>query len=137
MTIVLCPYKFSLQATIDRHKLPMYSATTAKFEVNDTKSKIPLLKISLKFVLKVRIYNIPALVHYLKQWWLVYWRMYAPLGLNELTSMDFQHGNYLSIEPTGPLCIKGVVSYCKISWVLGQILDIQNIKNFETWPATQ
>ena len=54
-----------------------------------------LLKISLKFVPKVRINNIPALVqimawrrpcdyHYLNQWWLVYWRIYASLGLNEL-----------------------------------------------------
>ena len=53
------------------------------------------LKISLKFVPKVRINNIPALAqimawrrqatsHYLSQWWLVYWRIYASLGLNEL-----------------------------------------------------
>ena len=43
---------------------------------------------------KVRIYNIPALAqtklgaaqatsHYLKQWWLVYWRIYASVRLNE------------------------------------------------------
>ena len=55
-----------------------------------------LLKISLKFVPKVPINNIPALFswwlgadqatsHYLNQWWLVYWRIYASLGLNELT----------------------------------------------------
>ena len=25
-----------------------------------------------------------ATSHYLNQWWLVYWRIYAPLGLNEL-----------------------------------------------------
>ena len=42
-----------------------------------------LLKISLKFVPKVRINNIPALVqimvwrHYLNQWWLFYWCIYA------------------------------------------------------------
>ena len=52
-------------------------------------------RISLKFVPKVRINNIPALVqikalrrqatsHYLNQWWLVDWRIYASLGLNEL-----------------------------------------------------
>ena len=50
------------------------------------------LKISLGFVPRVRINNIPALVqiwliavqatsHYLNQWWLVYWHMYASLGL--------------------------------------------------------
>ena len=54
------------------------------------------LTISLKFVPKVRINNIPALVqkmawrpqatsHYLNQWWLIQWRIYASLGLNELT----------------------------------------------------
>ena len=53
------------------------------------------LKISLKIVPKVWINNIPTLVqkmawrrpgdkHYLNQWWLVYWRIYASLGLNEL-----------------------------------------------------
>ena len=53
------------------------------------------LKVSLKFVPKVRINNIPALVqimawrwqatgHYLNQCWLVYWRIYASLGLNDL-----------------------------------------------------
>ena len=26
-----------------------------------------------------------ATSHYLKQWWLVYWRIYPPLGLNELS----------------------------------------------------
>ena len=51
------------------------------------------MKISLKFVPKGPINNIPALVqimdwrrqatsHYLNQWWLVYWRIYASLGLN-------------------------------------------------------
>ena len=45
------------------------------------------IKISLKFVPKGPINNIPSLVqtsHYLNQWWLVYWRIYASLGLNEL-----------------------------------------------------
>ena len=28
-----------------------------------------------------------ATSHYLKQWWLVYWRIYASLGLNELIKM--------------------------------------------------
>ena len=58
------------------------------------------IKISLKFVPKGPINNNPALVqimawrqsgdktlserHYLNQWWLVYWRIYASLGLSEL-----------------------------------------------------
>ena len=54
-----------------------------------------LLKVSLKFVPQVRINNIRELAqimawrlpgdkHYLDQWWLVYWRIYTSLGLNEL-----------------------------------------------------
>ena len=53
------------------------------------------IMISLKFVPKVPIKNILALVlkvawrhqapsHYLNQWWLIYWRIYASPGLNEL-----------------------------------------------------
>ena len=53
------------------------------------------IKISLRFVLKGPINNIPALVqimawrrpgasHYLNQWWLDYRRIYESLGLNEL-----------------------------------------------------
>ena len=45
--------------------------------------------ISLKFVPKGTINNIPALVqvmgatsHCLNQWWLIYWRIHASLGLN-------------------------------------------------------
>ena len=52
------------------------------------------IKSSLKFDPKVLVNNIPALVltmvgavqatsHYLNQCWLVYWRIYASLGLNE------------------------------------------------------
>ena len=52
-------------------------------------------KISLKSVPKIRINNTTALVqimpwrrpgavHYLNQWWLVYWRIYASLGFTEL-----------------------------------------------------
>ena len=53
-------------------------------------------KTSPKFVPKGPINNIPALdqmvscaenatSHCLNQWWLVYWRIYASLGLNELS----------------------------------------------------
>ena len=53
------------------------------------------IKILLKFVPMSPIYNISSLVqimayadqatsHYLNQWWLVYWRIHASLGLNEL-----------------------------------------------------
>ena len=49
------------------------------------------IKISLKFVPKGPINNIPALVQIVagdkslsEQWWLIYRRMYASRGLNEL-----------------------------------------------------
>ena len=54
------------------------------------------LNISLKFIPKVRINNILALVQIMawrwpgdkplsNQWWVIHWRIYASLGLNELT----------------------------------------------------
>ena len=55
------------------------------------------IKISLKFVPKGPINNIPALVqimawrrpsHNLNQWWSVYRRIYASLGLNELNHLS-------------------------------------------------
>ena len=59
-----------------------------------------LIEISLKFVPKGPINNIPSLVqimawrrqatsHYLNQWWFVYRRIYASLGLTELTHWDW------------------------------------------------
>ena len=53
------------------------------------------IKISFKFVPRGPINNMPALIqimvwsrqvtrHYLNQWWLFYWCIYASLGLNEL-----------------------------------------------------
>ena len=58
-----------------------------------------LLKISLKFVPKGRINNIPSLVqikatsHYLSQWWFDYRRIYASLGLIEFKNcLNFFRG---------------------------------------------
>ena len=50
-----------------------------------------LITISLKLVPKVMISSIAAFVqatnHYLNQWWLLHWRKYASLGLNEVKVM--------------------------------------------------
>ena len=52
------------------------------------------LKTSLAFVPKGPINNIPTLVqvmatsHYLNQWWLIYRRIFASLGLNELMILN-------------------------------------------------
>ena len=34
---------------------------------------------------------VQATSHYLNQWWLVYWRIYASPGLNELTTLSASH----------------------------------------------
>ena len=54
------------------------------------------IKISLNFVPKGPINNIPALVQIMNQWWLVYWRIYASLGLNEL--IPSQISDYIHYE---------------------------------------
>ena len=57
------------------------------------------LKISLNFVPRIRINNIPALVLIMawRRWWLAYWRIYASLSLNELTHWgpDTMAANFL------------------------------------------
>ena len=63
------------------------------------------LNISLKLVPLVRIKNIPALVqimatdqatgHYLNQWCLVNWCIYASLGLNELTHWPLREATWI------------------------------------------
>ena len=50
------------------------------------------LKISLKFVSKVRMNNTPAMV---QKWLGHYWRIYASLGLNELNTTDKKCVYYL------------------------------------------
>ena len=73
-----------------------------------------LIKFSLKYVRKGPIDNNPVLVqimawrHYLNQWWLVYQRIYASLGLNEL-NFTF-HAPGLIVTVTGPS-----VDFLKIS----------------------
>ena len=70
------------------------------------------LKLSLKFVSWAPITNIITLVHVMawcrpgdkplsEQWWLVYWRIYASLGLNELNGIPQQ-----TITYQGPSRIK-------------------------------
>ena len=47
------------------------------------------IQISRQFVPRGQIYSNPTLVQIMNLWWLVYWRIYASLGLSELT--DFFH----------------------------------------------
>ena len=91
------------------------------------------IKISLKFVPKVPINNIPALFqimawrrpatsHYLKRWWSLYWRIYASLGLNEVNSNEntkvscyychLSHRYVLPIQHLETHTIPPVIMYC-------------------------
>ena len=47
------------------------------------------IQISRQFVPRGQIYSNPTLVQIMNLWWVVYWRIYASLGLSELT--DFFH----------------------------------------------
>ena len=70
------------------------------------------IKFSLKFVPKVRINNIPALVQIMawrRQWGLVYWRIYASLGLNE--SNKYVRDTPAGGQPVSPLPLVGSSSY--------------------------
>ena len=73
------------------------------------------IKISLTLVPKGPICNIPVMVqimawrrqatgHYLNQWWLVYWRIYASLGLNELRPGDRFSNTYDFLNITALKC---------------------------------
>ena len=84
------------------------------------------IKISLKFVPKGPINNIPALVkimawrrpgdnHYLNQWWLDYRRIYVSLSLNELTLCIFKLMMYNSINIVTISSPHDILSW-KIQW---------------------
>ena len=55
---------------------------------------------------------VQATSHYLNQWWLDYWRIYASLGLNELTTFNSQYVTSI-VEAGIPECIV-VVYYCAV-----------------------
>ena len=70
----------------------------------------------------------PETSQYLKQWWLVYWRIYASLGLNELTliqicisKLGHQWFRYWLLSCTKPLPEPVIVSWTlrnKFQWNL-------------------
>ena len=53
------------------------------------------IKLSLKFVSKGPI---QATSHCLNQWWLVYWRIYASLGLNDLKAGNHEIGYHMIVS---------------------------------------
>ena len=91
------------------------------------------IKISLKFVRKGPINNNRAMVHimawcrsgdkpYLNQWWLVYWRIYASLGLNESKSMWF-HRNTINGFTWANEKMTSVQFKMYLEAVFGQLFD--------------
>ena len=78
-----------------RDKIAAISQMTFSNAFSSIKNVRILIKISWKFVPKVWINNIPALVqttsHYLNQWWLSYWHIYASLGLNGRNTDAYVH----------------------------------------------
>ena len=66
-----------------------------------------------------------AISHYLNQWWLVYWRIYASLGLNELTPWGRVMHIYVSEFPIIGSDIGLLLSRCQaIIWTNVGILLI-------------
>ena len=55
---------------------------------------------------------VQATSHYLNQWWLIYWRIYASLGLNELTKPT--HGNIIHFRKGRSFKDKHVTSITKV-----------------------
>ena len=78
---------------------------------------------------------VQATSHYLNQWWLIYWRIYASLGLNELSSVVLIRYarnfilSYYMINRTGGILFDGrqPVLYC-----LALISPTQT--NIRRWP---
>ena len=65
------------------------------------------IKISLKFVSKsqfIIFLNCQATSHYLNQWWLIYWRIYASLGLNDLFFYDYEFITRSTVTPFDISC---------------------------------
>ena len=88
------------------------------------KNVIISIKISLKFVLKGSINNIPTLVQIMawhrpgdkplsEQWWLDYQRIYASLGLNELTML---------VDLVWGTTTEAMVSSSQLMWSIAIIL---------------
>ena len=92
-----------------RDKMAAISQTTLSNAFSWIKMFEISIKISLKFVPKGPINNIPALFrrwlgsvqaasHYLNQWWLVYRRIYASLGLNQLKTCQYKCGRVIKAK---------------------------------------
>ena len=56
--------------------------------------------------------NALATNHYLNQWWLVYWRIYAALGLNGLTSASEKQTRTIPQTVPGPVIFMSKYQQC-------------------------
>ena len=95
-------FKYICASIRDRHlkgfntlrpRWPQFSKRHFKMNFLEWK----FIRISLKLVPMSPFNNIPALIQIIAwrqtlsdQWWLVYWRIYASLGRNELMAVEYQ-----------------------------------------------
>ena len=89
MLIVTCIRKMLLLTHWGRDKMDAISQTTLSIAF----SWMKMLEFWLNFhwSLFLRVQLTMATSHYLNQWWLVYWCIYASLGLNELKWLPSAH----------------------------------------------
>ena len=73
--------------------------------------------------------------HYLNQWWVIHWRIYASLGLNELIMIKVNTQRTLALMYVNAMSRNEVYSVikrnmfsCKILWLLYTIIILQSHK---------
>ena len=106
-----------------------------------------LIKISLKFVPKGPVNNIPALVqimawhrsgdkHYLNQWWLFYGCIYASLGLNEWMAWYWsmtKDPSYINESEVSDEFNRFSVAFCAPNNI--PHLEIHKARNYQLFPG--
>ena len=71
-----------------------------KFRLSYHGSLFPMVQLTIfQHWLRLWLGADQATGHYLNQWWLVYWRIYASLGLNELSSLGTAMIHTISKNP--------------------------------------
>ena len=95
-----------------RDKMDAISQTTSSSAFSWMKMYELRLKFHCSLFLRVQL----TIFHYLNQWWLVYWRIYASLSLNELKySLKFswhQINGSVQDRSIASVLAKDVLQYC-------------------------
>ena len=110
MTYIMLVFKNKRLTHWGRDKMAAVSQTTLSNGFSWMKKLEFRLRFQWNFFLRIQLTIIQhwfnywlgagqATSHYLKQWWLVYWRIYASLRFNELTN-DWAHEQLVMILST-------------------------------------